>query len=130
MPKKFNSVEERRAYWRAWYENNKDREDYKASNKATKKRIKKERRSWYLELKSTLQCEYCKIDDFRVLDFHHRDPLLKTKEVSLLALRAASKEKNLSEIEKCKVLCSNCHRIEHWKEKNVLEENVLEENKI
>jgi hypothetical protein len=124
MPKKFNSVEERRVYWRAWYENNKDREDYKASNKATKKRIKKERRSWYLELKSTLQCEHCKIDDFRVLDFHHRDPLLKTKEVSLLALRAASKEKILSEIEKCKVLCSNCHRIEHWKDRS------LEENKI
>jgi predicted HNH restriction endonuclease len=29
-----------------------------------------------------------------------------------------SKEKILLEISKCKVLCANCHRILHWKERN------------
>ena|SRR5579885_2089913 len=118
MPKKFNTVEERRAYWRDWYERNKHREEYKAYDRATKKRIRKERKEWYLDLKKELKCERCGIDDFRVLDFHHKDPASKEKEVSIMALRAASKEKILAEIAKCRVLCSNCHRIEHWEEKN------------
>lgn len=120
MAKRFNSVEERRAYWRQWYEKNKHREDYKAADKATKKRIRKERRAWYLDLKSKLKCEGkdCGVSDFRVLDFHHRDPSTKEIEVSNLALNGISKKKILAEIEKCKVLCANCHRIEHWEERN------------
>ena len=118
MPKKFDSVEARRAYWKQWYERNKHREDYKAYDRATKKRIRKERRAWYLDLKKELKCEKCGIDDFRVLDFHHKNPSDKEMEVSLLALRAASKEKILKEIEKCSVICANCHRIEHWEEKH------------
>lgn len=52
MPKKFNSVEERRAYWKQWYERNKLREDYKASNKATKKELKKKDVLGILNLKA------------------------------------------------------------------------------
>ena len=125
MAKKFKTVEERRAYWKQWYENNKHREDYKEKDRATKKRIRKERRDWYHDLKKTLKCEgtNCGITDFRVLDFHHIDSSNKEIEVANLAHSSAPKAKILAEIAKCRVLCSNCHRIEHWEEKNKSEES-------
>jgi hypothetical protein len=74
MPKKFATVDERRAYWRQWYEQNKHREDYKAYDRATKKRIRKERREWFHDLKMTLKCNRCPENDWVTLDFHHSDP--------------------------------------------------------
>jgi hypothetical protein len=118
MPKKFNSVEERRAYWNDWHERNKHREDYKKAQSETKKRIRKERRDWFQELKKKLKCERCGIDDFRVLDFHHLDPNEKDLEVSNMVRLRWSKKKILAEIAKCQCLCANCHRIVHWEEKD------------
>jgi len=118
--KKFSSVEERRAYWKQWYENNKHRKDYKQKDKETKQRIRKERKDWFLEFKKTLKCEKCDLEDFRVLDFHHKDSNQKDMEVSNMVTHSWSKEKIMDEISKCKVLCANCHRIEHWENKNVL----------
>lgn len=117
MPKKFNTPEERRAYWKQWYERNKHRSDYIAKDRATKKRIRIERREWFLNLKKTFKCENCSLNDHRVLDFHHLDPLTKFKEVSVLGSSGFAKETILAEIEKCRVLCANCHRIEHYEEK-------------
>lgn len=117
MPKKFASIEDRRAYWRQWYDNNKHREDYKAKDRATKKRIRKERSEWFQNLKRTLKCDRCDNDDYRVLDLHHLDPNVKTLEVSNLVGQGNSKKVILAEIEKCVCLCANCHRIEHWEEK-------------
>lgn len=114
MPKKFKSTEERREYWNNWYEQNKDRKDYKKAQSQTKKRIRKERREWLSEIKKTLKCERCGLADHRVLDFHHKDPGTKFAEVSVMVLNMAAKEKILEEIAKCEVLCANCHRIEHY----------------
>lgn len=118
MPKKFVSAEERRAYWRQWYENNKHRADYKAADKATKKRIRKERVEWWKEYRKKFSCQSCGNNDFRVLDLHHVDRKTKETEVSNLVQRGRSIESILKEIEKCICLCSNCHRIEHWEERN------------
>ncbi len=118
MPKKFANVEERRAYWNEWYERNKNREDYKESQSETKIRIRKERREWFQGLKKTLKCNRCPESDWRVLDFHHKDPSEKELEVSNMTSGRASKEKILAEIAKCEVLCANCHRKEHWEERN------------
>jgi len=117
MPKKFASVEERRDYWKQWYENNKHREEYKAYDRATKKRIRKERKDWFIEYKKKLKCERCSVQDYRVLDFHHKNPAEKDTEVSNLSGVGSSKKKIMDEINKCHVLCANCHRIVHWEEK-------------
>lgn len=45
------------------------------------------------------------------MDFHHLDPLEKTKGIG--AMVGWSKEKILKEISKCILLCSNCHRVRH-----------------
>lgn len=118
MPKKFASVEERREYWNNWYAQNKDRKDYKKAQTAWKRQLRLSRREWFSNLKKTLKCERCGVDDYRVLDFHHKDPSTKDWEVANMVSGRFSKEKILAEIEKCKVLCANCHRIEHWEEKN------------
>lgn len=118
MAKKFSSDDERRAYWRAWYQNNKHRSDYKAKNRATSTRIRKERNLWWNEYRQTLKCFNCSESDYRCLDFHHLDPNQKDKEVTTMVHRCFSKEKILAEAAKCICLCSNCHRKLHWDEKH------------
>jgi hypothetical protein len=117
MPKKFNTVEERRAYWNEWHARNKHREDYKMSQAETKKRIRKDLRVWYQDLKKDYQCSRCGIADYRVLDFHHKDPLDKDTEVGNMVRMRVSRKKILAEIAKCDCLCANCHRIVHWEER-------------
>lgn len=57
------------------------------------------------------ECSKCGITDTRVLDFHHKDRNNKVFSLGSTK-RSRSKEKILIEIEKCIVLCANCHRIE------------------
>ena len=49
-------------------------------------------------------------------DFHHLDPTEKDVDPGIL-LRG-SKEKLYAELDKCILLCANCHRIHHWEEAN------------
>jgi hypothetical protein len=72
---------------------------------------------WFHNIKKELKCEMCGESRFWVLDFHHKDPKEKDLEVSLLT-RKGSKKRIVKEIEKCSVLCANCHRDLHFKEKN------------
>ncbi len=71
---------------------------------------------WFIEYKKSLSCEICGESRYWVLDFHHKDPKEKDLEVSLV-VRQCSKEKLLDEINKCMVVCSNCHRDIHHKER-------------
>lgn len=47
------------------------------------------------------------------LEFHHEDPLLKEDRLDARTLSNRSWEHILKEAEKCKLLCSNCHREHH-----------------
>lgn len=46
-----------------------------------------------------------------VMDYDHRPGTIKSKAVSLLAGLASSMNGLLAEIEKCDLVCANCHRI-------------------
>lgn len=70
--------------------------------------------AWYREVKAGLECERCGCDDPVVLEFHHRDDVVKVAEVATLVQRGASRARILAEIAKCIVLCANCHRREHF----------------
>lgn len=78
---------------------------------------KKETKDWFYNLKSKLKCEKCGFSNYIALDFHHLDPSKKDRGIPYL-LSTCNKKKILKEIEKCIVLCSNCHRILHYEEKN------------
>jgi hypothetical protein len=49
-----------------------------------------------------------------IFDFHHRDP--SQKDVEWTHLRKRSWDKIIKELDKCDLLCSNCHRIRHHNE--------------
>lgn len=74
---------------------------------------------WFTEFKSSLSCENCGENRAWVLDFHHVNPDEKEIEIGHLS-RLASKKKLLSEMKKCKVLCSNCHRDLHHRKRNAV----------
>ena len=72
-----------------------------------------QKRKWYIEFKKTLCCKNCNENDPIVLEFHHRNPDTKLFNICKHIYNGTSVIKVLSEIEKCDVLCSNCHRKHH-----------------
>lgn len=56
-------------------------------------------------------CADCGCTDPIVLEFHHIDPAEKDTIVGALSGRSMARA--LAEVEKCEVLCANCHRIRH-----------------
>lgn len=55
-----------------------------------------------------------------VMDFDHREPDLKYKGISIMMANRCSLETILKEIEKCDLVCSNCHRIRTYKRRIAL----------
>lgn len=62
--------------------------------------------------KSDKGCFFCKENEPVCLDFHHKNPNEKEGNVGNLITKAGEK-RTLEEIEKCVVVCSNCHRKLH-----------------
>ena len=100
-------------YHREWYAKNKARRV--ELNKKWQEGVKQ----WYAEYKKTLTCSRCPESDAVCLDFHHLDPTKKDYTVSQTMWSGASIKKILTEIEKCVVLCANCHRKEHARLKEI-----------
>jgi hypothetical protein len=70
-------------------------------------------RKWYVEYKSDKKCSKCPENDPICLDFHHIKPMAKTKTVSKMVSEGMDVKVILLEIEKCEILCANCHRKTH-----------------
>lgn len=104
-----NREEERRkarVYMRSYYYANKER--YSAY---TRQRYLK-MRTWFDSIHPDLKCSRCGESDRDCIDFHHKNPAERENSIiSMLASR--SKKVILEEVEKCLVLCANCHRKEH-----------------
>mgnify|MGYP000992274064 CR=1 FL=1 len=58
----------------------------------------------------------CEIVDIRCLEFHHVDPIDKEFEICN-KIGHYGYDRLLEEVKKCKLLCSNCHRKFHHKDK-------------
>lgn len=59
------------------------------------------------------KCEKCGYDKYHgALDFHHTDPTQKDFDISR-QLKSPDIERYKDELDKCILLCSNCHREEH-----------------
>ncbi|NUB90068.1 HNH endonuclease [Haloterrigena sp. SYSU A558-1] len=71
-------------------------------------------RAWVYEYKHDQGCNRCDEDDPRCLDLHHIDEDEKVMAVGKMVSFGYSKDRIESVIEKCIVLCANCHRKEHY----------------
>jgi hypothetical protein len=72
--------------------------------------------NYYTQVKKTCKCIDCGIDDFRLLEFDHKDPKHKKNCVRRMTTVDAMEE----EMKKCEVRCSRCHRIKTYFEKTLL----------
>ena len=102
--------EKNREYQKKHYEQKKDYYIQKA--KESKHRVREE----FENYKKTLKCEVCGESHVATLDFHHKDT--STKEIIISeSIWRWSWNTIKKEIDKCAVLCSNCHRKLHYDEK-------------
>lgn len=72
----------------------------------------KERTIEIEEFKKTLECKKCGESRFYLLDFHHRNP--NEKDFTIADRSRTNLAELQKEIDKCDVLCSNCHREWHY----------------
>ncbi len=71
-----------------------------------------EARKLIYELKLGNPCVICSESDPIVLEFDHIDPKTKSHNVAEMVKKGYSKASILNEVEKCRLLCANCHRRE------------------
>ena len=83
--------------------------------RADKNARRKSIRQWLEDYKKELVCVRCGFADFRALEFHHTSRGQKDFNVADMLRNGASIQSIKREIDKCVVLCSNCHQIEHYR---------------
>ena len=90
-----------------WYEGN-AKERHLKNVKERKEEVRRLAREYVLAYLLTHPCIECVESDPRVLEFHHRYG--KDKAISELIAGGYSIATIQAEIDKCDVLCANCHR--------------------
>ncbi len=92
-----------------------------------KRNMKTENRKNWIEFLTLLGYDKCSVCGYgscwAALDFHHRDPKIKRYRINTLLRSKKLNIKNIEsvfkEIDKCDVLCANCHRELHHRESEV-----------
>ena len=100
--------EHHRLYMQGWYRRN------KAVHIGRVGQRRKRMRERFQELKRTLSCNRCVENHPACLQFHHRDSSRKEFTISTIRGGDVSAERVLAEMEKCEVVCANCHLKIHW----------------
>lgn len=99
-----------------YYERHKGDPEYMKKNTACARAIASRNREIIDSFKIERGCSVCGETHPAVLDLHHRDP--SEKKYGVGALISKRVDVVMAELEKCDVLCSNCHRKLHWEEKS------------
>jgi hypothetical protein len=105
------SKDEVREYNRLYYRQN--REQLLRNQAEKNKRFAESRRKWLVEYKKTLKCVRCGESHPATLIFHHKDKSEKSFEIGNALTLGVGLKRLLAEIEKCEVICANCHAKEH-----------------
>ena len=98
-----DNKEKIRAQGKQWHENNKEG----VANKRYTRNLE------IFEYKGGA-CEHCSVrelDYLAMYDYHHIDPTTKLYTVS--SIMNGPMDRLIAEVDKCLLLCSNCHRKEH-----------------
>lgn len=86
------------------------------SNVEIQRAYRKRAKEWLVKWLQQQKCVRCGMDDWRILQFHHRDPSQKEFSVGV-GVGRYGKSKLLKEMAKCDVLCPNCHALHHYLER-------------
>lgn len=86
---------------------------YKENAKKQRKTLRERNRKFVIGYKEAHPCQKCGESHPACLDFHHPNDD-KEATVSSIARETISIARIRREIDKCQVLCANCHRKEHW----------------
>lgn len=66
------------------------------------------------------KCKDCIETDVNVMNWHHRDPLIKSFEIGRGIKDCGNKKRSIQslkrEVDKCDMLCTNCHTLRHKQE--------------
>jgi len=113
--KKFREAnpEKKEEYCKKWKSKNKDR--VREKNNEYKRKQNQKRKGFIDDYKKSCFCLKCEESRFYMLDFHHKDSNLK--DFNLGEATKYSLNKIKKEIEKCIMLCRNCHSEFHYLEK-------------
>ncbi len=110
----YKDPEKQRAYQKEyrkkWYAENK-RSHLDRVHRNTRIYVKKMKK-WASDYKAAKGCTKCPENDPVCLDFHHAGDD-KEMDISLAIRRAWSQKRLQKEIDKCIVICANCHRKHH-----------------
>ena len=98
-------------YHKKHYKLNKDIYCDRARINNTK--YKRRNKDFINEYKANKGCEFCSENTPVCLDFHHINPKIKDWNISVMCRGANSIQTIQEEINKCIVICSNCHRKLH-----------------
>ena len=94
-----------------WYYNHKEQV------RLSRARLRKERLEFVKELKN-IPCKDCGIRyPYYVMEFDHCLGTIKENNIATMASQRFGFKRLIAEIEKCEVVCSNCHRIRTHKMK-------------
>ena len=118
--------------WHNDYYHAKNKEKHTKKIKEQNRSNKRERQRKFLEYLQDKCCAVCGEGDQLVLEFDHIDPSQKENTVSNLVNGGSwtKWERVWEEIQKCQILCANCHRrktakqCNHWKYKLLVEQNI------
>lgn len=134
----WNNVEKERERGKMYHKNNPDkaRESRKRWNKNNPDKVKKNSREYAKKKSATRKmmaieykggkCEDCGIigtmGNRSIFDFHHVEPSNKHNDVNEIQKQSLDKLKQ--ELDKCVLLCSNCHRLRHQHYKDGLRQTL------
>ena len=115
----YKNIEDRRKYARAYGRDyyRRNRLHLLAKQAEKNKKLRERQRQWLIDYKKGLACVRCGESHPATLQFHHRNQQEKEFEIGLYTALGLSKARLLAEIEKCDVICANCHAKEHWSHK-------------
>lgn len=105
----YKDIKKRRAAHKKYYDKNQDKYYLKNVNR------KKMLYAFVNELKQKPCYDCGVIYPPYVMDFDHRGEEKKLDSVAILIRNGFSKKKILDEIEKCDLVCANCHRLRTYK---------------
>ena len=93
-------------------------DSYRERAKIRRAKIRKELQLHLIAYISDKSCVICAESDIRVLEFDHIDPEYKSFGIAKGITNGLKWEAILEEIEKCQILCANCHKKKTARQRN------------